>query len=282
MTTPPAIAREEPVLCIVLPVLNEASNIERLLEPIDVALSDMQYVVCVIDDGSRDGTVDRTRRAAAGLRGRIHVIERVKRHAGSQRGSALRVGMLWGLSDTGANVFVEMDGDLSHRPEELQEGVKLVADGECDVAIASKYVPGSMVVNRPLGRRWISRACNLMVRGLMDRRILDYSNGYRFYSRPAAEAVAQTRIRYGSPIYLSEVLGIWIARGLRIREFQTTYVGRGEGESKLRIVDLVKAAIAVFEIAVRVHVVGFAVIHRAPGDASADISKTPRSKPQVT
>jgi hypothetical protein len=59
-------------------------------------------------------------------------------------------------------------------------------------------------------------------------------------------------------------------------------VGRGEGESKLRVVDLVKAAIAVFEIALRVHVVGFAAVHRPPGDASADVSKTPRSKPQVT
>jgi dolichol-phosphate mannosyltransferase len=157
-----------------------------------------------------------------------------------------------------------------------------VAQGLCDVAIASKYMPGSAVVNRPLGRRWISRVCNLMVRALMNPRIRDYSNGYRFYSRTAAEAIAQTRIRYGSPIYLSEVLGLWIARGFRIREFQTTYVGRGEGESKLRIIDLVKAAIAVFEIALRVHLIGFAAEHRVLGDAPAAVSKNSQSKQQVT
>ena len=38
---------------------------------------------------------------------------------------------------------------------------------------------------------------------------------------------------------------------MRVAEFRSVYVGRNEGVSKLRIADLVKAAIAVFEIAAR-------------------------------
>jgi glycosyltransferase involved in cell wall biosynthesis len=165
--------------------------------------------------------------------------------------------MKWGLENTRASAFAEMDGDLSHRPEELLQGFQQIIGGISDVAIASKYVDGSAVVNRPFGRRFISRSCNSLVRSLMDPTIRDYSNGYRFYSRRAAELITNTKIRYGSPIYLTEVLGVWIANGLRIAEFQTTYVGRGEGESKLRIIDLFKAGIAVFEIAFRLHVLGF-------------------------
>jgi hypothetical protein len=63
--------------------------------------------------------------------------------------------------------------------------------------------------------------------------------------------------KYGSPIYLSEVLALWMNYGLRIVEFKSTYVGRNEGLSKLRIVDLVKATIAIFEIALRHRVFGF-------------------------
>jgi hypothetical protein len=64
-------------------------------------------------------------------------------------------------------------------------------------------------------------------------------------------------MRYASPIYLTEVLSLWLYHGLRVVEFPTTYVGRGRGESKLRFVDLGKAALAAFEIAIRYHFTGF-------------------------
>jgi len=43
----------------------------------------------------------------------------------------------------------------------------------------------------------------------VERRIKDYSNGYRFYSRSAAELLAHHEIKYASPIYLTEVMAIW-------------------------------------------------------------------------
>ena len=95
------------------------------------------------------------------------------------------------------------------------------------------------------------------MRTVISRRIRDYSNGYRFYSRHAAQLIADTRVTYSSPIYLSEVLALWLANGLRIREFPTTYVGRQEGLSKLRPTDLLKAGLAVFEIGWRYHLAGF-------------------------
>src|SRR5438045_7579006 len=146
-----------PALCIVLPVLNEASNITPLLERIDTALRPLGYVVCIIDDGSRDETVALAIATAERLAMRLHMIRRVKAHAGSQRGSALLAGVLWGLENTTAGVFAEMDGDLSHRPEELPLGFGLVAEGRVDVAIASKYVRGSAVDKRAVGRRRVSR-----------------------------------------------------------------------------------------------------------------------------
>ncbi len=85
----------------------------------------------------------------------------------------------------------------------------------------------------------------------------DYSNGYRFYTRAAAQLAAGHAYRYGSPIYLSEILALWMRCGLRIIEFKSLYVGRNEGLSKLRAADLVKAAIAVFEISARYHLLGF-------------------------
>ena len=52
---------------------------------------------------------------------------------------------------------------LSHRPEELRPGIDLIERDLANVAIASKYVGGSQVVNRPLRRRLVSRVSSIAV-----------------------------------------------------------------------------------------------------------------------
>jgi dolichol-phosphate mannosyltransferase len=243
---------------VILPVLNEAENVEPLLEGIRHELMGIPHTVCLIDDGSKDGTVDIIHRLSASGDHNLHLIQRSKTWYGSQRGSALRVGMEWGLQNTQHNIFIEMDGDLSHRPEDLKAGIRLVESEGYEVAIASKYVPGSQVVNRPWERNMVSLVSSMSVGRVINARIKDYSNGYRFYTRQAAVLLTQHCIRYGSPIYLTEVLAIWLKHKLRIVEFPFVYVGRNEGLSKLRVTDLVKAGVAVFEIGWRYHVAGFA------------------------
>jgi dolichol-phosphate mannosyltransferase len=247
-------------VCILLPVLNEVEHVQALWTRIVSAMGVRPFHVCFVDDGSRDGTVEMLRRLER-ADSRVHLIARTKRHRGSQRGSALHTAMLWGLQSAEHAVFVEMDGDLSHRPEELPSGLSEIDSGRSDVAIASKYLGASRVTNRPVGRRVVSFVCNLIVRALLSTSVHDYSNGYRFYSRKAAALLAETEIRYGSPIYLSEAMAIWLASGLRVSEFPTLYEGRHEGISKLRKRDLAKAAIAVFEIALRYRV-GFSAKRR--------------------
>jgi dolichol-phosphate mannosyltransferase len=254
-------------ICILLPVLNEAENIEPLLSDIDSVLKTRDYEVCVLDDGSRDGTLDILARLMSVPGHHLHLIRRQKTLRGSQRGGALKTTLDWALSDPKVAILVEMDGDRSHRPEELMVGLDHLERGRYDVVIASKYLEGSSVTDRPWGRRMVSLVCNMAVRALLSRDLTDYSNGFRFYRRNAAEAIAATSIRYTSPIYLTEVVAIWLSRGFKIGEYPTHYVGRNEGVSKLRLIDLAKASLAIFEVATRLHLRGFAPVkatHEAP------------------
>lgn len=235
-------------------------------------MSGEEYVICLVDDGSRDGTVEFIMAAMQQPDHRLHLMQRKKTLRGSQRGSALFTAMMWALTKTNCRFIVEMDGDLSHRPEELGQGLALLKTGTADVAVASKYLPGSVVTNRPLGRLLVSQVCNLAVRVVISNRIRDYSNGFRFYTRKAAQRVAETHVVYGSPIYLTEAMAIWMSYGLRIVEFPSHYVGRDEGLSKLRVIDLVKASIAIFEVAFRLHLRGFSRADRA---AVSAMSETP-------
>lgn len=243
-------------VCLCVPVLNEMQNIGTLVAGITQAMKGRDYVLLFVDDGSRDGTVEFIRRAMASD-ARVKLIERVKTRLGCQRGGALFDGMVWALKHTACSVFVEMDGDLSHRPEELHLGIEALAAG-ADFVIASKYLDGAETVRRPVSRRAISAICNVAVRTLIDRSVTDYSNGYRFYTRAVAETIARHDIRYTSPIYLTECLAICLKHGFRVREFPSIYIGRNEGLSKLRPIDLIKGSLAIFAIAFQYHVTGFA------------------------
>ena len=247
-------------VCILLPVLNEATNVEPLWDRIYAALSNRPFTVCYVDDGSTDGTLEVIQRLCVAHPSRVHLIHRRKMMRGSQRGSALLAALRWALEQPDVEYLIEMDGDLSHRPEEIPRGLAIITSGRCDIAIASKYLPGSAVVNRPPARRAVSFVCNQAVRRLLTPQISDYSNGFRFYSRKAALALAGSQIRYGSPIYLSEAMAIWLHDGFRIVEFDSKYIGRNEGLSKLRPLDLLKAAVGIFDIAWRFHMGRFATM----------------------
>jgi hypothetical protein len=119
-------------------------------------------------------------------------------------------------------------------------------------------------VGRSAHRTIISRICNFAARIVIRRDLHDFSNGYRFFNRAAAELPARYAIRYGSPVYLTEVMAIWMEHGLKVVEIPGQYVGRDQGLSKVRLVDYIKAALGVVEIAIRFHVTGFRPIAGAP------------------
>jgi dolichol-phosphate mannosyltransferase len=260
-----------PGVFINLPVLNEAENVSGLLDAIQHNLNGLDYTICIIDDGSRDGTIEIVESKIAKGNSRIQLIRRQKAARGCQRGAALLYGLRWGLANTPHTIFVEMDGDLSHRPEELRTGIDLLVSGKYDVVVASKYLDGSRTTNRPLGRRLVSAICNVGVRMFVSPAISDYSNGYRFYTREAGQLVARQEIRHGSPIYLTEAMAIWLTNAQRVGEFPSTYIGRNEGLSKVQWVDLVKGVVAVFDVAIRFHLTGFRERTRVEDEVSAPL-----------
>lgn len=239
-------------LGVSIPVLNDRDGVEQVLRQIGTALDGVGYTICIVDDGSRDGTVGLIQDLMS-RDDRIHLIRRVKARSGCQRGAASRATLEWLVAHTTHSVFVEMDADGAHRPAELLEGARQVALLGYDVAIASKYVDGSRVIGRPLNRRLISRFYCGLARRLLDRRIRDYSNSYRFYSRPAAELLLAFKPTYTSPVYLLEILATWIANDCRIIEIPTVYVERVHGRSKVTCGDLIEGLLGTLDIARRFH-----------------------------
>ena len=95
------------------------------------ALSETQYEyeIVVVDDGSTDGTVEQVRDWAE-RDPRIRLLSRA-----GERGLAGAV--LYGWSQSRANLLGVIDADLQHPPELLPELLK--AAEQADIAIASRY-----------------------------------------------------------------------------------------------------------------------------------------------
>lgn len=233
-------------LCV--PVLNERDALGPLFDEIDLCLKGGRYTVCVVDDGSTDGTIEFVEERAR-LDRRIVLLKRSKAGPGCRRGAATRAGVDWLLANTSHAFFSDVDADGAHRPREVVEGIAEATAAGADVVIASKYVPGAVVTGRPLARRAGSRAYNLMLRALMDWRIRDYSNSFRVYRREAAALLLRFDPIYDTPVYLVEMVAIWLSHGLRIVERPTLYVERQSGASKVVPADFLRGAAGAVRVA---------------------------------
>lgn len=237
---------------ISMPVFNERDNIERMLTEVAAELNEVNYTICIVDDGSKDGTLEVIEDFMS-RNDRIKLIRGTKKHYGCQRGAASRLALEWLVANTMHTVFVEMDADGAHRPAELINGTRQVVALNYDIAIASKYVYGSEVIGRPLWRRLISLFYNWLARLLIDHRIRDYSNGYRFYTRKAAEFLLDFKPKYTSPVYLLEILVTWMANDFKIIGIPTVYMERNNGRSKVKFVDLIKGLWGTLDIVLKFH-----------------------------
>ncbi len=236
-------------VAVCIPVLNDRDGIADVLPRLHRALSDVDHTVCVVDDGSRDGTLahlDAWERAGD----HRHVLRRQKTRPGCLRGGATREGLRWLVAHTDATVFVDLDADGAQRPEEIPAALAhLDAHPACDVVVASKYAPGSVVTGRPVARRLGSRVYSLALRTALGLPLRDCSNSYRFYRRRAAELVAQADTRHDTPAFLVEMLAVWVSAGLRIDERPTRYEERNAGRSKVGWRDAVTGFAGAFDVA---------------------------------
>jgi dolichol-phosphate mannosyltransferase len=173
-------------LGLVIPTLNEAGNIQTLLNRLQSALEPIpvDYELIVVDDESTDGTAEIVQRHSE-RDSRIRLFVRK-----GQRGLAGAV--IHGWAHTDASLLGVIDADLQHPPEVLPELLKAVTHGK-DIAIASRYSNGNRdsVSEWNKTRLFISRAGIWATARLQrkDVRIKDPMSGFFVLRRECVEDI---------------------------------------------------------------------------------------------
>jgi dolichol-phosphate mannosyltransferase len=211
-------------LIIVIPTYNEEKNILRLTNKIHQLIPKCR--ILIIDD-SKNSNIDKIYKKTKNVK---FVIRTNKKG----RGSAVLFGLKQSINNNRNKIFVEMDADFSHKPNELKRNINFFIKNNCDLLIASRYMSKSKIQNWSIQRRIFSRLSNLLAKFFLQIDVTDYTNGFRIYSRRAAKKVVKDCGRIGDGfIVLSEILLKIHQSKMKIMETHSIFINRTRGESSV-------------------------------------------------
>lgn len=159
----------DPIVAVIVPALNEAGKIGRVLDKMP---DDPRFEVIVVDDGSDDGTGDEARAHGAALVVRHEVRQGV--------GAAIRDGWLAGIQ-RGRPYLALLSGDDQHEPAELVIALEALLRADADYIQGSRWLPGGRVVGGNPGRQRGTRIYSIAFSMLAGRRVTDATNGFRIF-----------------------------------------------------------------------------------------------------
>lgn len=211
---------------VVAATYNESGNVADLVARVLAADPDIQLLV--VDDDSPDGTGTTALRLAA-AEPRLHVLVRRGRRG---LGSAVVEGFRE-AARRGFTVAVNLDGDLSHDPDDIPRLlVALDPPGgrPADVALGSRQVAGGAIVGWPWRRHVSHWLVGWFTRFILGVPVRDGSTGFR-----AVRLETFLRLPDEHPsgyAFFEEMLWQVHRHGGRIVEVPITFVDRQCGRSK--------------------------------------------------
>lgn len=213
---------------VIIPTFNESKSIVQVIQSL-LALPSVgkrNLEILIVDDNSPDGTAQ----LVEGLHEqRVHLLSRKGKEG---LGKAYRAGFAWGLGNpTGFTHFVTMDGDGSHRGQDLT--LMLEKAKSADVVMGSRWMPRGSTVNWPLYRKLISRAGTLYARLMLRMPYSDLTGGFRVYSQEILTKINLETVTSEGYCFQIEMIMKAHDLGATIVESPITFVERELGNSKM-------------------------------------------------
>jgi dolichol-phosphate mannosyltransferase len=225
---------------IVVPTYNERDNVEDIAGRLLSTLSDAD--ILFVDDNSPDGTGELLD-AMSAREPRIQVLHRAGKLG---LGTAYIAGFRWALARDYAFIF-EFDADGSHDPKYLPHMVAL-AEGDADVVVGSRNVPGGGTVNWGVGRKILSRGGSFYSRTILGIDVRDVTAGFICWRRRVLESLDLDRIRSNGYSFQIEMKYRALQLGFKLVETPIVFVDRQVGTSKMSRKIVAEALLSVWKL----------------------------------
>lgn len=206
-------------LSIVIPIFNEISTLEEILEAVNKSpVKDKELIL--VDDYSTDGTRDL-------LKDKIEKnVAKVIYHEFNQgKGAALRSGI---KEATGAVVVIQ-DADLEYDPNEYPQLLKLIEDDKADVVYGSRFMGGGphrvVYFWHMIGNKFLTLLSNMFT----NINLTDMETCYKMFRREIIQSIDIQENRFG---FEPEITAKVARKDCRIYEIGISYYGRTYKEGK--------------------------------------------------
>ena len=173
------------LVSLIVPLFNEEKGIpllvERLSQLRERLLPEYELECVLVDDGSRDNTVETAAAAFSGFPG----VRIVKHGVNRGAGAAMRTG----FQNASGKFLCTIDADCTFDPLEIPDLLKAMEREQVDIAIGSPYHPRGGVENVVPWRLFLSKGASLMHRGVSRSRLYSYTSFLRVYRRHVLDNV---------------------------------------------------------------------------------------------
>ncbi len=188
MAKPDAANRKDSV-SVVIPVRNEAGNIQPLLDRLPI-MAQCQEVLFV-EGNSTDNTWQKVQEVVANYHGPMKLV--AMRQDGKGKGDAVRKGFNTATGD----ILLILDGDISVPPEELPRFVHLIREGKCEFANGSRLVYPMEKQAMQFLNMIANKCFGYLFTYLLGQRVRDTLCGTKVLSRENYERIAANRDYFG-------------------------------------------------------------------------------------
>jgi len=196
---------EKPKVVVVMPAYNAAKTLHMTYAELP---RDVVDLVIVVDDGSRDDTIE----IARSLGIELFVHNRNYGYGANQKTcyrEALRAG---------ADIVVMVHPDYQYDPKLLPDIVRPLRSGAADVVLGSRLLTGqAMQQGMPWWKYVSNRFLTVLENRVFGLRLSEFHTGYRAYTRAALESV-NLEMNSDNFIFDQEIMAQFVELGARIAE----------------------------------------------------------------
>jgi glycosyltransferase involved in cell wall biosynthesis len=209
-------------LIVTVPALNEEKTIAQVVSGVPRSIPGItQTEVIVLNDGSTDQTARIAADAGAmviNIRGRPGL------------GTVFRIGLERAMR-RGADIMVNIDGDMQFNPADITKLVQPLLDDEADFVTCSRFSDPALMPTMPGVKYWGNKAVTRIINWICGgTRFSDVSCGFRAFNREAAYRMTL----FGRFTYTQECFIDLFGKGLRIAEVPLKVRGvREHGKSRI-------------------------------------------------